>query len=70
MALSGCRKKLWPATVNDLQEFTNQQAKIRHIFILACKVPGERFPDLEEADIENILDTHAAEIIEEERDKS
>jgi hypothetical protein len=70
MALRGCRKKLWPGTVNDLQGFTNQQAKIRHSFILACKVPGERFPDFEEAHIEKVLDTHAAEIIEEELDKS
>jgi hypothetical protein len=70
MALSGYRKKLWPGTVNDLQGFTKQQAKIRHSFILACKVPGERFPDLEEADIEKVLGTHAAEIIEEELDKS
>jgi hypothetical protein len=39
-------------------------------FILVYKVPGETFPDLEEADIEKVLDTHATEIIGEELDKS
>jgi hypothetical protein len=38
--------------VNDFQEFPNQHShKMNHILMLANKIPGAKFSDLEVADI-------------------
>lgn len=37
----------------------------KYIFVSACKVLGEEFPDLAEADIQVVLDCHATELTEE-----
>lgn len=62
MALNGSWKKLWPEAVNDFHGLPNQQDEI--ISLLTNKVPGEGFPDLEEADIQEFFDAHAAELTE------
>lgn len=43
MALSGCWKKLWPETADDLQGFLNQKHEIKNILVLNCEVTGEGF---------------------------
>jgi hypothetical protein len=54
MARNGCRKKLWPEARNDFRGFPNQYDKIRNIFLLIHKIPGEGFADLDEADIQEM----------------
>jgi len=59
---NGCWKKLWPEADDDFWRFPNQQDKIRSIVVLALVVPD--FLDLEEADILEVLESHAAEVTE------
>lgn len=45
--------------------FTNEQTEVRDIHMLACTFPGEGFSDLEEAKMHEVLNSHAAELTEE-----
>ena len=60
--VNGCWKKLWPEADDDFWGFPNRQDKIRSIVVLAHAVPD--FPDLEEEDIQEVLESHAAEVTE------
>jgi hypothetical protein len=53
--LNGCWEKLWSEAANDFWGVMKQQDKIQNILVLAHKVPGEVFPDLQEADIPEVL---------------
>ena len=53
--LNGCWEKLWSEAANDFWGVMEQQDKIRNILVLAHKVPGEVFPDLQKADIPEVL---------------
>jgi hypothetical protein len=68
MAVSGCWKRNWPEAVNNVWGFLSQQDKVRNIYVLACEVPGEGFPRLEEGDIREVFGCHAAELTDEEED--
>lgn len=57
--VNGCWKKLWPEA-DDFWGFPNQQDKIRSIVVLAHVVPD--ILDLVEADIWEVLESHAAEV--------
>jgi hypothetical protein len=50
---------------NDFLEFPRQQDKTRHSPALNDKVPGEGFPNFNEADIQKILHFHTVELTEE-----
>jgi hypothetical protein len=58
VALNGCWKKLY-LKANDFQDFPNHEHNVR---MLTHNVPG--FPNLEEANIQQVLDLHSAELIE------
>jgi hypothetical protein len=52
-------EKLWP----EAHDFWDE---IKNILFVACKVPGEGFRDLKVADIQELLNSHAAEFTEED----
>jgi hypothetical protein len=56
--------KCWKLRPKSVTSPPNQQDKIRTIPILAHKVPG--FPNLEETDIQEVLNSHAVELTEED----
>jgi hypothetical protein len=60
--VNGFWKKLWTEADDDFWGFPNQWDKIRTIIGLAHVVPD--FQDLEEADIQEVLESHAAEVTE------
>jgi hypothetical protein len=66
LALNGYQKKFCSEAANDFQGLHNQQDEIKNILVLACKVLGEGFPELEEANILEFLNSHTAELTEEE----
>ena len=45
--LNGYWEKLWSEALNDFRGFLIQQDRIRDILLLARKVSGEVFPDLQ-----------------------
>lgn len=53
-----------PEAVSDLWGPSRKLDKVRNILVLAGEVPGKRFPHLEEADIQEVLGCHAAQLIE------
>jgi hypothetical protein len=53
-----------PEAVSDLWGLPSKLDKVRKILVLACEVPGKRFPHFEEADIQEVLGCHAAQLIE------
>ena len=62
--LNGCWEKLWSEAVNDFRGFMKQQDRIRNVLVLAHKLPGEVFPDLQEADIPEVLNICADQLTE------
>lgn len=44
----------------------NQQDKIQNSRVLVCKMPGEGFPVLKDANMQEALNSHAAELTEED----
>jgi len=53
-----------PEAVSDLWGLPRKLDKVRNILVLTCEVPGKRFPHLEEANIQEVLGCHAAQLIE------
>jgi hypothetical protein len=64
VVLNGCWERLWSETVNDIWGFPNQQHAIRNICLSVCNFRREVLPDVEEAGIQEGLDSNAAEITE------
>jgi hypothetical protein len=60
LVMNGCWKKLWPNRVNDFEESPTSWPKQAH------KVPGERLPHLEQADVQEVLKAHVGELHEED----
>jgi len=67
--VNGCWEKLWSEAVNDFWGFMKQQDRIRNSLVLAHKVPGEVFSDLQEADIPEVLNICADQLTEGDLEK-
>jgi hypothetical protein len=62
---NSCWKKLSSEAVAAFWKFPNQWDKISDTFILTHKVPGKRFPGLEEPDMKEVFFSYAANLTEE-----